>query len=108
MSPKSWEEALTDAYWDYRWRNIMEPLCKTFQAWKSGDLSHADVDKAIDAAYKEKCMVNSLLGQRPDRSAAIIHWWDPEWFEAWIEDNRPPAGVDVSPPPVAPPDGNGC
>ncbi len=99
MSPKSWEEKLTDAYWDYRWRQIMDPLCDTFQGWKAGKLGHSDVDAAIDKAYKDKCMVNNLLGQRPDRSAAIIHWWDPEWFEMWIEENRPPSHVDLGTPP---------
>jgi len=99
MSPKSWEEKLTDAYWDYRWRQIMDPLCDAFQGWKAGKLSHGDVDAAIDKAYKEKCMINSLLGQRPDRSAAIIHWWSPEWFDAWIEKNRPPVDVDLGTPP---------
>lgn len=98
MSPKSWEEAMTEAYWDYRWRQIMEPLCETFQRWKAGELGHDDVDRAIDAAYKEKCSINTLLAQREDRAAAIIHWWDPEWFEAWIEENRPPAHVRIDTP----------
>ncbi|MFC2030697.1 hypothetical protein ACFLWA_08230 [Chloroflexota bacterium] len=95
MSPRDWEKELTDAYWDYRWREIMEPLCTTFQAWKAGELGHDDVSEAIDAAYKEKCMVNSLLSYRPDRAAAVIQWWDREWFEAWLEDNRLPAGVEL-------------
>ena len=98
MSPKSWEEALTEAYWDYRWREIMEPLCETFQRWKAGKLTHDDVNTAIDKAYKDKCAINSLLTQRYDRAAAIIQWWDREWFEAWIKDNRPPSDVDLSGP----------
>ena len=40
MSPKSWEQAMTESYWDYRWRQIMEPLCETFRRWKAGELSH--------------------------------------------------------------------
>ena len=99
MSPTSWEEALTDAYWDYRWRKIMDPLCDTFQSWKAGKVGHKEVDKAIDAAYKEKCLVNSLLSYRPDRAAAVIQWWDRDWFLAWIEENRPPAGVTLEAPP---------
>jgi hypothetical protein len=98
MSPKSWEQAMTEAYWDYRWRQIMEPLCDTFQRWKAGKLRHADVDRAIDAAYKEKCAINSVLGQRHDRAAAIIRCWDSEWFEAWLEENRPTADVESSEP----------
>ena len=101
MSPKSWEESLTDAYWDYRWRKIMDPLCDTFQRWKAGELSHLDVDRAIDEAYKEKCLINNLLTSRPDRAAAIIQWWDHDWFLAWIEENRPPADVEISPAPLS-------
>ena len=101
MSPKSWEESLTDAYWDYRWRKIMDPLCDTFQRWKAGDLGHLDVDRAIDEAYKEKCLINNLLTSRPDRAAAIIQWWDHDWFLAWIEKNRPPADVEISPAPLS-------
>lgn len=96
MSHSTWEQALTDAYWDYRWRRIMDPLCDTFQRWKAGELGHADVERAIDQAYKEKCAINSLLTSRPDRAAAIIQWWDREWFLKWIEENRPPAGVVLS------------
>lgn len=72
MSPKSWQESLTDAYGDYRWRKIMDPLCDTFQRWKAGELGNLDVDRAIDEAYKEKCLINNLRTSRPDRAAAII------------------------------------
>ena len=103
MSPKSWEEQLTEAYWDYRWRKIMEPLCETFQSWKAGELGHEDVNGAIDEAYKEKCLINNLVTYRADRAAAVIQWWDREWFLAWIEENRPPAHVQLqSVPPDLP------
>lgn len=26
-----WEQALIDAYYDYRWHQLLEPLCETFQ-----------------------------------------------------------------------------
>ncbi|MGD2205155.1 MAG: hypothetical protein PVH17_00125 [Anaerolineae bacterium] len=96
MSPKSWEEALTEAYWDYRWRKVMEPLCDTFRRWKTGEIGHDQVDRAIDEAYKEKCAINNLITQRPDRAAAVIQCWDPEWFRSWLEENRPPTGHKVA------------
>jgi hypothetical protein len=99
MSPSSWEEALTDAYWNYRWTRIMDPLCDTFQRWKAGELGHKDVNAAIDEAYKEKCLINNLLTYRPDRAAAVIQWWDREWFLEWIEENRPPPDAELAPPP---------
>ena len=100
MSPKSWEEAMTEAYWDYRWRKIMDPLCDTFQKWKAGELSHKAVSQAIDEAYKEKCLVNSLLTYRPDRAAAVIQWWDRDWFLDWIKENSPPPDVELDAPPA--------
>lgn len=101
MSPKNWEETMVNAYWDYRWRQIMDPLCDAFQRWKAGELGHADVDRAIDTAYKDKCLINNLLTHRPDRAAAVIQWWDREWFLTWIQENRPPPDVELSdvPPP---------
>jgi hypothetical protein len=75
MSAKDWEQALTDAYRDYRWHQIMDPLCEAFQRWMAGELGHADVSQAIDGAYK-KCMIYSLLAQREDRALTIIQAWD--------------------------------
>jgi hypothetical protein len=89
MNAKDWEQALTDAYWDYRWHQILYPLCEAFQRWMAGELGHADVGQAIDGAYKEKCVINSPLAQREDREAAIIRAWDREWFEAWLAENCP-------------------
>jgi len=62
-------------------------------------LGHNDVSEAIDRAYGEKCTINSLLTYRPDRAAAVIQWWDREWFETWLERNRPPAGTKLEAPP---------
>lgn len=85
--------------WGTCWRKIMEPLCKTFQRWRAGELGHEDVNAASIAAYKDKCLVNNLLNYRPDRAAAIIQWWDGEWFMDWIRQNRPPEGVELEVPP---------
>ena len=95
MSPKDWEREVMEAYWEHRWRQIMDPLCETFQKWKAGEIGHEKVDEAIDEAYKEKCAINSLLAQRQDRAAGIIRCSDPEWFEAWIKEHRPSAQGEV-------------
>ncbi len=42
-----WEQALLDAYYDYRWRQVLEPLYQKFQQWKAGELDHMDMDEAI-------------------------------------------------------------
>lgn len=93
-----WEQALVEAYYDYRWHLLLEPLCETFQRWKAGELTHADVDLAIEEAYKERCGLRSLFSQRQDRAVALIQWWDHEWFEAWVEEHRPPPDVRLASP----------
>ena len=94
-----WEQALIEAYYDYRWHQLLEPLCETFQRWKAGELTHADVDRAIEEAYRERCGLHNLFSQRQDRAVALIQWWDREWFEAWVEEHRPPPDVRLAPPP---------
>ena len=86
-----WEQALVDDYYDHRWRQMLEPLCETFQRWKAGELAHAEVDKAIEEAYREKIVLHNLFSQRRDRAAGLIQWWDREWFDAWIKEHRPPS-----------------
>jgi len=95
MSPKDWEQEIKEAYCNYRWRKIMEPLCDVFQKWKAGEIAHEEVDKAIDEAYKEKITVNSLMAQRQDRAAGLIRYWDPDWFQAWVEEHQAPIQVDT-------------
>ncbi|MFZ5916190.1 MAG: hypothetical protein ACOYZ7_04595 [Chloroflexota bacterium] len=95
MSPKDWEKALIDAYCDYRWHKLLDPLCETFQAWKAGEIGIEQVDQALDRAYQQKCALNNLFCQRLDRVWNLIHWWDREWFEAWVAKNHPPASIKI-------------
>lgn len=67
-----WEEALVDVYYDHRWRQLLQPLSEAFQRWKAGELIHADVDRAIEEAYKEKCWISNLCSPRRDRALALI------------------------------------
>lgn len=93
MASKSWEEALVAAYGDHHWHEIMDPLCEIFQRWKGGQADNAKVDRVLDTAYRQKCALESLLGQRADRAAAIIEVTDREWFLSWIEEHRPQSGA---------------
>ena len=88
---RQWDEALSNDYYDYRWHQLLDPLCDTFRSWKAGELTHADVDRAIDDAYKQRCVINDLFAQRKDRAVALIQWWDRDWFEAWVKEHRAPA-----------------
>jgi hypothetical protein len=94
MDHKDWEQALADDYCSFRWARLLEPLCETFQGWKAGTIGYEEVDRALEVAYKEKCALNNLFCQRVDRIANLVRWWDVEWFEAWVEEHRPPAHLD--------------
>lgn len=48
-----WEQALLDAYYDFRWRQVLDPLYDKFQRWKAGELDHAEMDKAIHQTHKQ-------------------------------------------------------
>lgn len=85
-----WQEELLEDYYDYRWRQVAEPLCETFRRWKEGELSHSALDQAIEKAYRERCTLCDLFSQRPDRAVALIQILDPEWFEVWVKKHRVP------------------
>ena len=53
-SPRQrWEQALIDAYYDYRCHEVLDPLYDQFQRWKAGELTHDDMDQAIHEAQRK-------------------------------------------------------
>ena len=107
MSPKKsqtpewqWEQALIDAYYDYRCRQVLEPLYEKFQRWKAGELDHSDMDQAIHEVHKQNQQIYSLFGEKRTFLVEIIQL-DRQWFEAWVADNPPPPGVTTAPPSIA-------
>jgi hypothetical protein len=86
-----WEQALLDAYDDYRWRQVLEPLYQKFQQWKAGELDHMDMDEAIHQTHKQTQEVYVFFTQKRDWLVRVIQF-DETWFRAWVKDNPPPAG----------------
>ena len=89
-----WEQALIDAYSDYRWRQVLNPLYEKFQQWKSGELGHMDMDEAIHQTHKENQEVYIFFTQKRDRLVQVIQL-NEDWFKAWVKDNPPPAGYSL-------------
>lgn len=87
---RQWEQELIDDYYDYRWHQIMEPLCDRMQAWKEGDLTHTEMDQTLEEAHQQICEVRSLFRQRQDRLVNLVQHWDREWFENWVREHTPP------------------
>jgi hypothetical protein len=56
------EQVLLDAYYDYRWREVLEPLYQKFQQWKAEELNPPVMYKLINQIHKqiqEVCMESS-------------------------------------------------
>ncbi len=93
-----WEQALIDAYYDYRWHQVLDPLYEKFQQWKAGQLTHTDMDRAIHETHKQTRELYSLFTNKRDFLIDLIQM-DREWFESWVADNPPPPGIELRPPP---------
>ncbi len=94
-TPKwQWEQALLDAYYDHRWREVLDPLYEKFQRWKAGELSHADRDEAIHRAHKQNQEVFRFFAEKRDWLVKVIQW-DAAWFDEWVKANPLPSGVEL-------------
>ncbi len=96
-SKRQWQQQLIADYYDYRWKELLEPLYQDFQRWKAGERSHADMDQAIHAAHKETQHLYSFFSESRDSLASTIQM-DRDWFEPWLAGHPAPPGVRLIPP----------
>jgi len=89
-----WEQSLLDAYYDYRWRQVLDPLYEKFKLWKAGALGHMDMDQAVHQTHKKTQEVYVFFTQKRDWLVRVIQL-DEEWFQAWVKDNPPPEGYTL-------------
>ncbi|MFQ6101801.1 MAG: hypothetical protein ACE5OS_11300 [Anaerolineae bacterium] len=95
---QQWEQALIDDYYNYRWQQLLEPLCDRMQRWKAGELTYADMDQILNEVHQQVCEIRSLITQRRDRLVMLIQWLDREWFENWVKSYSPPPDVRLVSP----------
>lgn len=93
---REWQQQLIDDYYDYRWKQLLEPLYEDFQRWKAGERSHAEMDQAIHAAHKESQHLYSLFSEGRESLASMIQM-DRDWFEPWLAVHSAPPGVQLIP-----------
>ncbi len=97
MTPqREWEQQLVDAYYDHRWKEVLEPLYEDFQRWKAGELTHADMDQAIHQTHKKTQELYGLFSEKREWLARTIQM-DGDWFDAWLPDHPAPDGVVLIP-----------
>jgi hypothetical protein len=72
---------LLDAYYNYRWWQVLEPLYQQFQQWNTGELDHMDMDEAIHQTHKQTQEVSVFFTQKRDLLVRVIQF-DQAWFHA--------------------------
>lgn len=88
----AWEQKLIDDYYDYRWRQALDPLYEQMQQWKAGQLHHDDIDQAIHQTHKKNQELYSLFTNQRDFLISLIQM-DRDWFEPWLVEHPAPEGV---------------
>jgi hypothetical protein len=94
---REWQRQLIDDYYDYRWKQVLEPLYQEFQRWKAGERSPAEMDQAIHTAHKESQRLYGFFSEGRDSLANWIRM-DQEWFEPWLAAHPAPPGIRLIPP----------
>ena len=89
-----WEQALIDGYYDYRWRQVLDPLYDKFKRWEAGELTHADMDQAIHETHKQDQDLYRLFAESRAFLVGLIQW-DEQWFENGVAAHPP--GIELAP-----------
>jgi len=86
---RQWEQALIDAYYDYRWRQVLQPLHDDFQRWAAGELAHDALDHAIHQTHKKTQELYRLFAESRQWLVRAIQF-DEDWFQVWVKDHPAP------------------
>jgi len=84
-----WEQEMLDAFHDYQWHLVLDPLYEKFQHWKAGELSHEELDEAIHKTHKDCQKVYSLFTNNHDFLVSAIQV-NEDWFPKWVNDHPKP------------------
>ena len=89
---RQWEQALVDAYYDYRWRQVLQPLYDDFQRWAVGELTAVcdDLDHVIHDTHKKTQELYRLFSEKREWLARAIQL-DEDWYPEWVKDHPAPA-----------------
>jgi hypothetical protein len=84
-----WEQEMIDAFYDYQWHLVLDPLYELFQRWKACEVSHYEMDEAIHKTHKACQQVYSLFTEKRDFLVNIIQF-NEDWFVQWTTDHPKP------------------
>ena len=84
-----WEQEMIDAFYDYQWHLVLDPLYEHFQRWKAGEISHEDMNEAIHKTQKPRRNIYNLFTSKRDFLVGLIQF-DEVWFPQWAKDHPRP------------------
>jgi hypothetical protein len=84
-----WEQEMIDGFHDYQWHLVLDPLYEQFQRWKTGEISHLEIDEAIHKTHKECQGVYSLFTNNHKFLVGAIQF-NEDWFLQWEKDHPRP------------------
>lgn len=68
-----WEQEMIDAYHDYQWRLVLDPLYEKFQDWKAGKVSHLEM-MAETTLHLLQCGFRIIYGYtQSDEISLLFH-----------------------------------
>jgi len=86
----AWEQALIDAYYDYRWHQVLDPLDTAVKRWEAGELDHVDLARAAGRVCKGASPIDYLFNEKREMLVRMIEF-DEEWSGPWISAHPRPA-----------------
>jgi len=95
MAPKKrsplyqWEQEMIDAFHEYQWHLVLDPLYEQFQRWKAGEVSHLEMDEAIHKTHKACQQVYSLFTSKRDFLVSAIQF-NEDWSPGWVKEHPRP------------------
>jgi len=88
---KEWERTLIEDYRNYRWNQVMEPLCDKLQLWKDGQVGYEELDQFMEKIHHQIWEVRNVFGQRKDRLVNLISAVDQEIYPTRGSCDFPPS-----------------
>ncbi|HEX2911819.1 MAG TPA: hypothetical protein VH186_13505 [Chloroflexia bacterium] len=92
-----WEQQLIQAYYDYRYLKLLDPLYDEFQHWKEGDRTHEAITSFIHEVHRQMAELHNLFGNNRKWLLTLIQL-DEDWFQKWLAAHPAPPGVEITPP----------
>jgi len=90
----AWEQALIDAYYDYRWHQVLDPLAAAVRRWEAGELDHVDLARAAGRVRKGTSPIDYLFSEKREMLVRMIEF-DEEWSGPWIAAHPRPQTPEI-------------